>query len=161
MNNDFILNYSDNATGVRDNWTNLNSTMNNLRVLGYATNYIEDLYVDIVDSYRANVNNWYVNNWSDNVILQPAVAHLGFNGRSYAAQDIFRNATTNIARYVVNADGTVNLSTAAQLNYNANGSLSTGYAVDYVELDAGNTNSVRKGQNVFTGVNVGEKFNSN
>ena len=56
-------------------------------------------------------------------------------------------------------DGTVNLSTAAQLNYNANGSLSTGYAVDYVELDAGNTNSVRKGQNVFTGVNVGEKFN--
>ena len=62
---------------------------------------------------------------------------------------------------MVNADGTVNLSTAAQLNYNANGSLSTGYAVDYVELDAGNTNSVRKGQNVFTGVNVGEKFNTN
>ena len=162
MNNDFILNYSDNATGVRDNWTNLNSTMNNLRVLGYATNYIEDLYVDIVDSYRANVNNWYVNNWSDNVILQPAVAHLGFvNDPSYKAQDIFRNATTNIARYVVNADGTVNLSTAAQLNYNANGSLSTGYAVDYVELDAGNTNSVRKGQNVFSGKVDTSKFNSN
>ena len=160
LNNDFILNYSDNATGVHT-WTQLNNTMNTLRTLGYTTDYIEDLYVDIVDSYRANVNNWYVNNWSDNVILQPAVAHLGFNGRSYAAQDIFRNATTNIARYVVNADGTVNLSTAAQLNYNANGSLSTGYAVDYVELDAGNTNSVRKGQNVFTGVNVGEKFNSN
>ena len=160
LNNDFILNFSDNAAG-RDTWTQLNNTMNTLRTLGYTTDYIEDLYVDIVDSYRANVNNWYVNNWSDNVILQPAVAHLGFNGRSYAAQDIFRNATTNIARYVVNADGTVNLSTAAQLNYNANGSLSTGYAVDYVELDAGNTNSVRKGQNVFTGVNVGEKFNSN
>ena len=159
MNNDFILNYSDNATDVRDNWTNLNSTMNNLRVLGYATDYVEDLYTKIVKS-----TNWYgtVNNWSDNVILQPAVAHLGFvNDQSYKAQDIFRNATTNIARYVVNADGTVNLSTAAQLNYNANGSLSTGYAVDYVELDAGNTNSVRKGQNVFTGVNVGEKFNSN
>ena len=160
LNNDFILSYSDNNTsGVRDNWTNLNSTMNTLRTLGYATDYVENLYTDIVESYW-NYQLW-TNNWSDNVILQPAVAHLGFNGRSYAAQDIFRNATTNIARYVVNADGTVNLSTAAQLNYNANGSLSTGYAVDYVELDAGNTSSVRKGQNVFTGVNVGEKFNTN
>ena len=161
MNNDFILNYSDNATGVRDNWTNLNSTMNTLRTLGYATNYVENLYTDIVESYW-NVNQAWTDNWSDNVILQPAVAHLGFvNDQSYKAQDIFRNATTNIARYVVNADGTVNLSTAAQLNYNANGSLSTGYAVDYVELDAGNTNSVRKGQNVFSGKVDTSKFNSN
>ena len=164
-NNNFLLritNLGGDSTGVarRYNRADRNAKMNELLGNGLAADYEQNLYRNIVT--RANWNDVVHNltsgtDWAKNVVLQPATAHLGFSSQSTLAEGIFRNATTNIARYVVNADGTVTLSTAAQQNYNANGSLAAGFAIDYVELT---NSSVRKGQNVFTGV-VESGFNAN
>ena len=158
-NNNFLLSISNLLPGGRNNWADLNDKMEALRTSGLAADYERDLYQNIVDrvNWGDTVYNTQATDWAKNVVLQPATAHLGFNTQSTLAEGIFRNATTNIARYVVNADGTVTLSTAAQQNYNANGSLAAGFAIDYVQLT---NSSVRKGQNVFTGV-VESGFNAN
>ena len=161
LNNDFILNFNDNdiaGRNVRDTWSQLNRWMQdhkNASDPDYSF-YQNDLYANI--PYWAGDFNRYDEAWFNYVILQPAVAGLGFkNANNRTALDIFNNATTNIARYVVNADGTVNLSTAAQRNYKADGTLASVadgyYAVDYVELTG---TSVSSKQNVYTGVNTGK-----
>ena len=147
--NNFLLDIVDITANQRDNWFDLNTVMENLRINGTASNYVKDLYQDIVTQANWNdvVHAANPEDWAKNVVLQPATAHLGFAAdQSRYAKDIFRNATTNIARYVVNTDGTVTLSTAAQKSYNANGTLAGGFSTDYVQLTS---SSVRKGQNVF------------
>jgi len=160
LNNDFLLTLSNLGT-YRNNWNDLNTIMTGLKTSGAASYYVNNLYRDIVS--RANWNDVvHIDgntraDWAKNVVLQPATAHLGFVAQGHNATDIFNNATTNIARYVVNTDGTVTLSTAAQLKYSANGTIGSGFAVDYVQLTG---NSVRKGQNVFPAV-VATGYNSN
>lgn len=162
LSNDFLLSVTEltnvpSTSSYRNNWYTLNTVMDSLKTNGVAPDYVSNLY-----SLIGLRNNWNdivttTQNWAQNVVLQPATAHLGFAGRSFAAKDIFRNATTNIARYVVNTDGTVTLSTAAQQKYSANGTIENGFAVDYVRLTS---TSVRKGQNVFPAV-VATGYNSN
>ena len=158
LNNDFLLGLNNLATGYRNNWTDLNRLLMAQKVSGVASNYVDNLYTTIGTqaNWRDIVNTNDIT-WANNVVLQPATAHLGFAAQGHNSADIFRNATTNIARYVVNTDGTVTLSTAAQQKYSANGALGTGFAVDYVQLTG---NSVRKGQNVFPAV-VATGYNSN
>ena len=158
INNDFLLNVSNIAnTTLRNNWADLNTIMMGLRDSGVAADYVENLYstVGLWPSFSdlVDANN---TNWAKNVVLQPATGSLGFLNGPVNARDIFRNATTNIARYVVNADGTVNLSTAAQLGYGSDGRLTGNYAVNYVEL---NESSVSAKQNVYKALNAGDGFN--
>jgi hypothetical protein len=157
VNNDFLLNVSNlgvNNLGNdrRNNWADLNAKMNELLNAGLVPGYQRDLYQNVVT--RANwddvVHNWTGTDWAKNVVLQPATAHLGFNTQSTLAEGIFLNATTNVARYVVNADGTVTLSTAVR-SYNNDNKLTT----DYVRLTE---TSVKKGQNVFA-ADVADGFN--
>ncbi len=159
--NNFLLDIVDITANQRDNWFDLNTVMENLRINGTASNYVEDLYQDIVTQANWDdvVHAANPADWAKNVVLQPATAHLGFAAdQSRYAKDIFRNATTNIARYVVNTDGTVTLSTAAQKSYNANGTLAGGFSTDYVQLTS---SSVRKGQNVFPATVDTASYNSN
>lgn len=159
--NNFLLDIVDITANQRDNWFDLNTVMENLCINGTASNYVEDLYQDIVTQANWNdvVHAANPADWAKNVVLQPATAHLGFAAdQSRYAKDIFRNATTNIARYVVNTDGTVTLSTAAQKSYNANGTLAGGFSTDYVQLTS---SSVRKGQNVFPATVDTASYNSN
>jgi len=157
LNNDFILNFSDNALGVRDTWSELNTWMNTNKTPTSAYSYyITDLYKDWAEQ-GVNINRpLAAGQWADYVVLQPAVAGLGYaNAANRTALSIFDNATTNVARYVVNADGTVNLSTAVQRNYKADGTLANPdkngwFAVDYVELT---DTSVSSKQNVYTAAN--------
>ena len=157
LNNDFILNFSDNALGVRDTWSELNTWMNTNKTPTSAYSYyITDLYKDWAEQ-GVNINRpLAAGQWADYVVLQPAVAGLGYaNAADRTALSIFDNATTNVARYVVNADGTVNLSTAVQRNYKADGTLANPdkngwFAVDYVELT---DTSVSSKQNVYTAAN--------
>ena len=158
LNNDFILNFSDNALGVRDTWSELNTWMNTNKTPTSAYSYyITDLYKDWAKQ-GVNINRPLGTgvDWADYVVLQPAVSGLGYvNAADRTALRIFNNATTNVARYVVNADGTVNLSTAVQRNYKADGTLASPdkdglFAVDYVELT---DTSVSSKQNVYTAAN--------
>ena len=164
LNNDFILNFSDNALGVRDTWSQLNTWMMDKRDGSHGVTqdgaysyYITDLYKNWAKQ-GVNINRPLGSgvDWADYVVLQPAVAGLGYaNAADRTALSIFDNATTNVARYVVNADGTVNLSTAVQRNYKADGTLADvnkngWFAVDYVELT---DTSVSSKQNVYTAAN--------
>ncbi len=154
VNNDFILNFRENGSTVRATWSRLNTFMNNesgkAKPNAYDF-YIKDLYEDKAEQ-GFNFSR-PSETWADFVVLQPAKSGLGFETSGRSALDIFENATTNIARYVVNADGTVNLSTAAQRNYKDNGTLvdiskNGYYAVDYVELSNANVSSK---QNTYNG----------
>lgn len=154
VNNDFILNFRENGSTVRATWSRLNTFMNNesgkAKPSAYDF-YIKDLYEDKAEQ-GFNFSR-PSETWADFVVLQPAKSGLGFETSGRSALDIFENATTNIARYVVNADGTVNLSTAAQRNYKDNGTLvdiskNGYYAVDYVELSNANVSSK---QNTYNG----------
>ena len=140
LNNSFLLNIADRANGAANNWAVLDAT------LGNGSN----LYVSTVQN--RNNNQYTTADYATRVILQPAVGSLGFRS-NLSSRDIFTGATTNVARYVDNGDGTASLSTAVQQAYTNAGVLQTGnwqFAVNYVRL--GNT-SVAKGANTFTLVN--------
>ena len=147
LSNDFLLNISGDITssnGYRNNWNDLNNIMNAKQDSGLANWYVRGLYtnVGLWANWKDIVYNTNKSDWAKNVVLQPATAHLGTNAQGNTAMDIFNNATTNIARYVINTDGTVTLSTAVQ-SYKGDNTLTT----DYVRLTG---SSVKKGQNVFS-----------
>ncbi|MDE7011554.1 MAG: hypothetical protein K2O93_10100, partial [Oscillospiraceae bacterium] len=143
--NHFLLDINSNSNSVED-WEDLDGAMN----------LVSDEYADYEDVYEVNKN--------DEIVLQPALSHLSLtngkdeNGESRTAADIFRNVTTNVARYVKTADGEVRLTSAAeyytnekgqQLYYTGVGAIGgkkllpsdggdqnyPAYAVDYIELD--------------------------
>ena len=151
LNNPFILDAYDipNASNRGWNtWTELHNFMTSNRLSG--TPYIANRYNrDLNTSDRVNE--------ADHIVLQPATQNLGFLTAAPSANAIFRNATTNVARYILNGDGTISLSTAAQANYNANGTVSNGYSVNYVNLNPVN---VTAKQNVFTLVDADGTANS-
>ena len=85
----------------------------------------------------AATNSTGTNKWQNN-ILQPATDDLS---RTRTQADIFPTATTNVARYVVEKNGDMRLTTAERSNSNTNG---YSYDVKYVDLVNGSGFSAKQ-----------------